>query len=279
MRKRTGVPKGVGRAAIGVAAIRQRESQRPDRLFEDPYAAAFTAAAAGGFADHDVVSGGPSELAVVFADHAVIRTRFFDDYLVSAAEDGSRQVVLLAAGLDTRAFRLSWPEGTRLFELDRPDVLSFKQAVLDEQGAVPQCERTALPADLCDPDWIAELVAAGFDRTTPTAWLIEGLLLYLTPEEAAALLATVSEMSASTSHLALEHGAIADTALMSAAEADPAMHEDTILWKGGLAAGALNRLTHHGWDVQTHDRTQLAVSYRRSTPAHATGGFITAIRR
>lgn len=272
------VPKGVGRAAIGAAAIRERESRRPDRLFEDSYASAFTAAASDQSEVRDVAQHGGSELAEVFADHAVVRTRFFDDYLRTAVGSGCRQVVLLAVGLDTRALRLSWPAGTRLYELDRPDVLEFKQAVLDDLGVAARCERTAVPADLRDADWVDDLGASGFDRATPTAWLIEGLLLYLTPGEASDLLAAVTELSPSSSHLALEHGAIADSALMSAAASDPAMQADVNLWRGGLATGALDGLIEHGWQVRTHDRAELAASYHRPVPAHATGGFITAIR-
>jgi hypothetical protein len=84
-------------------------------------------------------------------------------------------VVLLAAGLDTRAFRLTWPDGVRLFELDLPDLVDYKERVLAEQAAVPRCQRTVLRVDLRE-DWPARLESAGLRPGEPTAWLIEGLL-------------------------------------------------------------------------------------------------------
>ncbi|HEY5987547.1 MAG TPA: SAM-dependent methyltransferase, partial [Streptosporangiaceae bacterium] len=124
---------GVGKTALGVAFVRARESQRPDRLFNDPLAQAFIERAPGLLPPEPTTSGelaalGPmASLGAVFYTHAVIRTRFFDDYALAAAGAGCRQVVLLAAGLDTRAFRLTWPDHLRLFELDLPGLLIFKE--------------------------------------------------------------------------------------------------------------------------------------------------------
>ncbi len=151
----------------------------------------------------------------------------------ATAESGCRQVVLLAAGLDTRAFRLTWPPGLRLFELDLPDVLAFKEHVLAGQGALPRCGRTILPIDL-QAEWPAALTTAGFDPTAPTAWLAEGLLIYLTAHDATQLLARVDELSADRSQLSFEHGTIADSPLLAQAHAVPAMDQYTQLWKGGL---------------------------------------------
>ncbi len=110
----------MGKTALGVALRRAQESRRPDRLFDDSYAEAFVAAAPGTFPEDHAASSELVSLGVLFSFHAVIRTRFFDDYLLAACAAGCRQVVLLAAGLDTRAFRLPWPPGVRLFELDLP---------------------------------------------------------------------------------------------------------------------------------------------------------------
>ncbi len=173
------VPQGVGRTAIGVAHVRAEESRRPDRLFHDPYAEAFVAAAPNTLpteheASHDLAAWGAE-----WAVHATIRTRFFDDYLLAAGAAGCRQVVLLAAGLDTRALRLDWPEGTRVFELDLPDMLTFKERVLADHPSRPApapCERTTVAVDL-RADWPAALTGAGFDPSQPTAWLAEGLLI------------------------------------------------------------------------------------------------------
>src|SRR5215472_2068932 len=146
--------RGVEKTALGVAMVRARESHQDDRLFDDPYAQAFVDAAPGAFPEQpktpeELAALGPmASLGAVFYVHAVIRTRFFDDYLTAATAAGCSQVVLLAAGLDTRAFRLPWPQRTRVFEVDLPDVLAFKDSVLATQGAVPHCERTTVLADL-----------------------------------------------------------------------------------------------------------------------------------
>ena len=270
----------MAKTALGMARVRAEESRRPDRLFDDPYAQAFLAAAPGAFAadQERATSGGLARLGAVFFFHGVIRTRFFDDYLIVATAVGCGQVVLLAAGLDTRAFRLAWPDGVRLFELDLPRLLAFKERVLAAQHAVPRCQRAVLPADLRE-DWPAVLTTAGFQPAQPTAWLAEGLLTYLSADQAARLFTTVAELSAPTSQLSFEQGTIADTSLLAQARAIPAMDQYTALWKGGLGTGASDWLTRHGWQAQSHDRAALAVAYGRAVPAASSGGFVTAIRR
>ena len=127
----------------------------------------------------------------------IIRTRFFDDFLRRATfEEGAAQVVLLGAGLDTRALRLHWPPGTLVFEVDQPDVLSYKQDLLVGAGAHPSCERQVyLAADLRRANWPAQLTKAGFDPSTPAVWLAEGLLFYLPDEAIWTLLAQVSALA------------------------------------------------------------------------------------
>jgi methyltransferase (TIGR00027 family) len=274
--------RGAGKTALGMALVRARESQRPDRLFDDPYAQAFADAAPGAFSEEAASArerggGTLASLGEVFAFHAVIRTRFFDDYLIAAAAAGCRQVVLVAAGLDSRAFRLHWPTGVRLFELDLPGVMAFKETVLARRGARPSCERMVIPADLRRP-WTAKLTGAGFDRTTPTAWLAEGLLLYLTADEAARLLTDIGELSGPGSQLSFEHGGIAGSALLTQARALPAMDQYTTLWEGGLGEDAPGWLSRHGWQPQFHDRAELAAAYGRPVPQALGEGFLTAIR-
>lgn len=275
--------RGVGKTALGVAMVRARESRRDDRLFDDPYAQAFVEAAPGVFPEEpqsqeQLAALGPlASLGAVFYVHGVIRTRFFDDYLTSAIAAGCRQVMLLAAGLDTRAFRLAWPARTRVFEVDLPDVLAFKDTVLAARNAVPRCERTTVPADLRG-DWTAALAEAGFDRAGPAAWLAEGLLVYLTAAEAERLLTGVSALSAPGSQLSFEHSPMAATTLTDQARQMPAMQQYTSLWKGGLGGGAPHWLTSHGWQPQFHELSALATSHRRPLPAPARGGFLTATR-
>lgn len=172
----------VGSTALFVAAARALEAQKPQPLAVDPYADMFCRAVGGAWAD--VLDGkAPDNLLVSefgrhFVDYQGARTRYFDHYFTAAAEAGVRQIVVLAAGLDSRAYRLPWPDGTVVFELDQPQVLEFKRAVLTRHGASPRAERREIAVDLRD-DWAAALRAAGFDAARPSAWIAEGLLIYL----------------------------------------------------------------------------------------------------
>lgn len=271
---------GVGETALGVALLRAEENRRADRLFEDPYAQAFVDAAPELFAEGPA---NPEELDLLgtlftcLTFNGVIRTRFFDDYLLAASAAGCHQVVLLAAGLDARAFRLPWPPGVRVFELDLAAVLTFKDQVINERRAASRCERTVVPVDLRQ-DWPACLLQAGFEADTRSAWLIEGLLVYLAADEAARLLGAVGELACSGSQLAFDDGNIADPSLLTRAGAIPSMDQFTSLWKGGLGEDGADWLARHGWKAQTHEHETLAASYGRATPAHADGAFVTAVR-
>ena len=275
-------PRGVGRTALGVARVRALESQREDRLFDDPYAQAFVDAAPGAFPEEQAVRERPAahgplaSLGAAFSAHAVIRTRFYDDFLTAATAAGSRQVVLLAAGLDTRAFRLAWPAGTRMFELDLPGVLAFKEAVLDECRAVPRCERVTVPADLRE-DWPARLAAAGFGPAEPATWLAEGLTIYLTAGEAERMFGMVGDLSVPGGRLAFEHDPAGLDTMTAAARQIPAMRKYTSLWKGGLGDPP-RWLAGHGWRPEFHGLASLGRSYRRPVPDSARSGFLTAVR-
>jgi len=169
------------------AAVRAKESEREDRLYSDPWAAAL----AGREGLEWIEKRTPDSLSSM-----ILRTRFFDDFLRRVSEEhGMRQVVLPAAGLDTRAYRLSWPEGTRLFELDRPSVLREKERILRSAGAQPACARKAIGADLTG-SWQDRLIRAGFDRGQPSGWLMEGFLFYLTDTDLRKLLDQVARVAA-----------------------------------------------------------------------------------
>lgn len=167
------------------AAARAVESRRPDRLFDDPWAERL--AGPDGFATlerHDR-SDNP---------YVALRTWWLDNWCTRTAVGGCRQIVLLAAGLDTRAFRLVWPAGTVVFEVDRPELLSNKDRVLADAGAVPGCDRHPVGGDLLG-DWSAALRSAGFDPTARTGWIAEGLLVYLAEPAARRLLRQTAELS------------------------------------------------------------------------------------
>lgn len=269
---------GVGATALWVAYLRARETVRPDRLFADPYAAPFLDAAPGWPPEIEEDGGPVSAAGAAFAWQAAVRTRFLDDSLLAAADQGSRQVVLLAAGLDTRAYRLDWPAGTRLFEVDTPDVLRFKEGVLDGQGVTPRCDRTVVAADLRE-DWQELLPASGFDATRPTAWLVEGLLVYLTAGEVARLLSTVASLTVAGSRLFLEHGGIAPTAIDASVWSVPVVRAIASLWRGGMGEATPGWLAGNGWAVRTHALDAVAESYQRPAPVATVGGFVTATRQ
>jgi methyltransferase (TIGR00027 family) len=275
---------GVGRTALGAAMIRAMESRRADRLFQDPYAAAFLAAApealrAPGPGPRGAVAGlgGLSAAASGFWSQVVLRTRFFDDYLAQATARGVRQIVLLAAGLDTRAYRLVWPDGVRIFELDLPDVLAFKRRVLAVRGGEPRAQRREVEADL-RLDWPTALTEAGFRPTEPTAWLLEGLLIYLSADEVIRMLTVLGTLSAPGSEIAFEFDDMGADALRDRAAQLPAAAQYAQLWQGGLP-DAPDWLAAHGWQVAKHYIAQLAAGYGRLLAAESSGGFLSAVSR
>jgi methyltransferase (TIGR00027 family) len=259
--------------------MRAEEAVRPDRLFDDPYAAAFVAAAPPLFPEMASISDDPeiAALKAAFSAGIVVRTRFYDDYLSTACSAGCRQVVILAAGLDTRAFRLHWSTDVRLFEIDLPAVLAFKEAVLARQGAEPRCVRMTVGADLRE-DWPVRLTNADFASNARTAWLAEGLLPYLSTDDAARLLSVIGELSPKGSQLSFEYDEFAADATLTQALPRPAMHEVTSMWKGGLSDDPADWLRRHGWNVSTRNRSTLAKEYGRPTPDRSTAGFLTATR-
>jgi methyltransferase (TIGR00027 family) len=273
----TGKVTGVSRTAIGVAWLRWQEADHPDPLFKDPYAGAFLSAARDVVPRDTVRAGRRDSAAAIFGLHVVLRTRFYDDYLVAVTGAGVDQVVLLAAGLDARAFRLAWPPGVRLFELDLPELLTFKERVLDDRNAKPGCDRVVLPVDLRE-DWPARLVEAGFDPSRPTAWLIEGLLIYLSAEEATTLLSRLDGVSSPGSQVSCEHRDSVANSILAKARASREMDEVTALWKGGLGEDLAGWLRGRGWRVDTHDGATLADRHGRSHPEAASVGFLTAVK-
>lgn len=210
----------VGSTAVMVAAARAGETERDDALIKDPYARILVAGAGTGVWEALLDSEFAAKVEDLDADAAAIlthmgnyqavRTHFFDDYYRQAAEAGIRQIVILASGLDSRAYRLDWPAGTTVYEIDQPKVLEYKSATLREHGVQPVAQRREVPVDLRF-DWPAALRDAGFDDSQPTAWLAEGLLMYLPADAQDRLFELVTELSAPGSRIAAETAGVTAT--------------------------------------------------------------------
>lgn len=186
-------PRGVSATAVGVALIRERESQRPDRLYADPLASAFVEEARAVYPADEW--GRIERLVGPFYEGRTVGVRVVDDRVHEWVTAGCRQLVVLGAGLDTRAFRLPLPRTLRVFEVDLPELFAFKEAVLARSGARARCPRFVVAADLRG-DWAGPLQAAGFDPAVPSAWLDEGVLGYLDRPAARAVATSISELSA-----------------------------------------------------------------------------------
>ncbi|MFF2031161.1 SAM-dependent methyltransferase [Arthrobacter sp. NPDC058192] len=197
---------GLPMTALAVAAGRAVEASRPDRLIDDPFAAALVEGAQSSqdwpLAWPDPLDAAPLQQPILLASTYIgMRTRFIDDFLRPGEQ--TRQTVILGAGLDTRAYRLPWTDGARVLELDLATVLEFKAQVLAGLSAEPGCELVSVPADLSH-SWGELLQAVGFDRTQPTTWVIEGLLPYLDADAQLLTLQEVAALSAPGSRAVIE---------------------------------------------------------------------------
>lgn len=266
---------GVGITALAVAAGRAVETGRGG-LVTDPYAATFVAAAASPVPLPTSLDAADPDLRPVWdamATYMGVRSRFFDEYLGAATAAGVPQVVLLAAGLDTRAYRLRWPPGTVVFELDAPKVLSFKDEVLAFADAVPTTERLAVDADL-RADWPAALRERGFDVARPTVWLVEGLLPFLPNDAKDAVFTRVHELSAPGSRLAAEHvddvAAVVRTARFDEVR-DRVGIDMAALWPDEDDYRPADWLTRHGWTVDVERSADVARRYGRTFDDSAAG--------
>lgn len=203
----------VGVTATMVAAARAIASRADNALINDPFAEPLVRAvgidmltrlASGELTPAEIDDAQrPNASMARMADNMSIRTKFFDDFFLDATAAGIRQVVILASGLDSRAYRLDWPAETIVYEIDQPQVIEFKTRTLADLNASPTADRRAVAVDLRE-DWPGALRAAGFEPTEPTAWSAEGLLGYLPPEAQDRLLDTVTELSAPASRFATE---------------------------------------------------------------------------
>ncbi|MDG4663969.1 class I SAM-dependent methyltransferase [Mycobacterium sp. 236(2023)] len=261
----------VGATATSVAASRAFASRGPDPLIHDPYAELLVEAVGiphfVQVAKGDInFEGDPLFGADQMKSHIAVRTRFFDDFFTDACAAGIRQAVILASGLDTRAYRLAWPAGTVVYEIDQPPVIEFKTRVLADAGAPPTAERRTVGIDLRE-DWPKALREAGFEPSAPTAWIAEGLLIYLPPEAQDRLLDNICALSAPGSRLATEHMDVkALTGDWARAMTERARrHGSDInleeLFYNGPRASAADHLRAQGWRTEVLTSSQAYVAY------------------
>ncbi|MFI7388139.1 SAM-dependent methyltransferase [Streptomyces sp. NPDC049813] len=266
---------------MGVARVRARESERTDALFRDPLARAF--AAAGGLGPSSprrAADEAEQRRRQALSYSIVIRTKFLDDLLRQAAGSGIRQVVLLGAGMDSRAFRMDWPPGTRLFEIDTAECLEFKASVLRQESAVARCERITVAADLRE-DWPQVLAAAGHDPAEPTVWIAEGLLIYLPQDAVELLLARIGTRSAAGSRMGLTLGS---RGVIERFRAEAAPGSAASMWVSEMPDDPVGWLAGHGWRAESHTLRERAAAYGRpfGTPPQGEerpGGLVSAVRQ
>jgi methyltransferase (TIGR00027 family) len=268
----------VGATATGVAVGRALASRGANPLINDPFAEPlvravgvdfFTRLASGELNPAEVDDNGEWGMQRM-RDMMAVRTRFFDDFFIEATNGGIRQAVILASGLDARAYRLPWPTGTTVYEIDQPAVIEFKTATLADLGAAPTAERRAVAVDLRH-DWPAALRGAGLDPTQPTAWSAEGLMPFLPPEAQDALLDNITTLSAAGSRLATENVPDASQAVPMMAERMRQVTdrwrdhgfdvEMTDLWYGGDRSDVADYLDRHGWQVSATSAVDLFAAH------------------
>jgi methyltransferase (TIGR00027 family) len=269
----------VGATATMVAAARALASTEADAIIDDPFAAPLVRAVGldffirliGGEVAPGAEDGGERDLQLE-TDSIAVRTRFFDDFFLNAARDGVTQSVILAAGLDVRAYRLAWPPGSVVYEVDQPKVVEFKTAAMANLGAAPTADRRTVAIDLRE-DWPEALRRSGFDPAQPTSWSAEGLLMYLPPDAQDRLFDNLTELSAPGSKLATEyHGDSGRTMSQRARQfnerwANLGCDIDLSgLFFDGERSNVVDYLADRGWQVSTRPRREFFADYGRVFP-------------
>ena len=275
----------VGATATMVAA--QRALSNREGLIDDPFAEPLVRAVGLGFfvqapdGEIDLEEVDPRFNMRRAAEGMTVRTRWFDKLFTDAAAAGVRQAVILAAGLDARAYRLDWPDGTTLYELDQPEVIDFKTNTLAGLDAKPKANRVTIAIDLRN-DWPKALLDNGFDPAQPTAWIAEGLLIYRPPEAQDLLFDRINELSAPGSRVATEH--IPDVSMFSDERAQQIRermkkygHDIQMkdLIYHGERSHVIEYLEGHGWDVTARAMREAYAANGFEFPEKETIGFFS----
>ncbi len=272
------ITEGVGATALSVARARVTETDSDCPLYTDPYAHYFVeAAVAAGWSSP---FGEDGERMRAMSAYIASRTKHFDDFFTTAGANGLDQAVILAAGLDTRAWRLPWISGTTVYELDQPKVLEFKQRVLAQHGARPAAGYVSVPTDL-RRDWPNSLRHNGFDASTPTAWSAEGLLPYLSAADQNLLFERIDTLSAAGSRLEVEafgpdfysaeglarrRERIERAREAARAAGRPDVPDPSKLWYLEPRTDVTQWLAGHGWEVSAIAAHDLMAHYQRPAP-------------
>ncbi|MBV9321582.1 MAG: class I SAM-dependent methyltransferase [Mycobacterium sp.] len=274
----------VGATATMVAAARALATEEKDPIINDPFAARLVRAVGIDFftrvvdgkispPTEDGVGDGAKPQLQQETDSLAVRTRFFDEFFANATATGIHQAVILAAGLDSRPYRLAWPAGTVVYEVDQPQVIDFKTATMSALGATPSAERRTVSIDLRD-DWPAALRRSGLRDDQPTAWSAEGLLMYLPPEAQDRLFDHITALSAPGSQLATEYHPETGPTMAQRGEALndrwASLGCDLDLSKlfyEGERSNVVEYLSDRGWQVNTRTRRELFGDYGRVFPA------------
>jgi methyltransferase (TIGR00027 family) len=275
----------VGATATMVAAQRARSHR--EGLIDDPFAEPLVRAVGLDFfiraldGEIELDEADPEYNMRRAAEGMTVRTRWFDRLFTDAAAAGVRQAVILAAGLDARAYRLDWPDGTTVYELDQPEVIEFKTKTLAGLDAKPKADHRTIAIDLRN-DWPKALLDNGFDPSQPTAWIAEGLLIYLPPEAQDLLFDRINELSAPGSRVATEH--IPDTTMFSDERAQQITErfkkyghdiEMKDLIYDGERSHVVEYLTGHGWDVTAQTMREAYATNGFEFPDNETIGFFS----
>jgi methyltransferase (TIGR00027 family) len=272
------VASSVGATATMVAAARALASREPNPLITDPFAAPLVRAVGVDFftrladGDIDLSASDKSGTAQLMTTVMAVRTKFFDDFFIGATSSGIRQAVILASGLDSRPYRLPWPDGTTVYEVDQPQVVEFKTTTMTAIGAVPSADRRTVSIDLRE-DWPSALRHSGFDEFKPTAWSAEGLLVYLPPYAQDRLFDNITALSAPGSQLATEYHPDGGASIGQRAAALRSEWEEhgfdvniADLFYAGERNHVVDYLNAHGWRVSARPRPEVFAQYGREFP-------------
>ncbi len=268
--------------AVGVAVIRARETRRDDRLYADPYADRFVAAAQQAYLDPSAPADAAEtwntvlRLAEVMYETRTVGVRLADDGLLEAAACGRTQIVLLGAGLDTHAFRLAWPEPVRLFEIDLPQLFEFKEPLL--RDAVTTCERHVVKADLGAEGWPEALLSNGFDPAIRTHW-VDHALMTLPTATARAGVEAITRLSAPGSRYGFPTiGSQSFNATLKSVAGAADLYRNMPNVDRGLGDDARQWIETLGWTTSFNSFAELAAPYPREVGPDTGSGTVTATR-